>query len=51
MMRIGFLMANKCVYSIYSDVFVNIWKIQILIISTKMHSLEISYLQKIKIEI
>ena len=31
--------------------FVNIRNIQILILSRKMHSLEISYLQRIKIEI
>ena len=36
---------------IYSNIFVNIRNNWILILSRKMHSLGISYLQKIKIEI
>ena len=44
---------RKAVYlfKIYSNVFVNIQNFQILFLSRKMHNLEISYLQKIKIEI
>ena len=42
---------RKAVYlfNIYSNIFVNIRNVQILILSRKMYSLEISYLQKIKI--
>ena len=44
---------RKAVYlfNMYSNRFVNIQNIQLLILSSKMHSLEISYLQKMKIKI
>ena len=44
---------RKAVYlfNIYLNMFVNIRNFQILILSRKIHSLEMSYLQKLKIEI
>ena len=47
------MLVRKALYlfTIYSDMFANIRNVQILILSRKRHSLEISYLQKIIIEI
>ena len=38
-------------FNIYSNIFVNIRNVQILNLSRKIHSLEISYLHKMKVEI